>query len=452
MEKLRTTEKVGYAFGDFACCLIWQTISVYLLYYLANVAGIDSADAIRIISLSKLIDGATDVLMGFVIDRTRSRFGHVRPYILTMGLPLAVSTVLLFSMPAGMAMQSRLLWIAVWYNLVTTVFYTALNVPYSSMHIFLSDSTEERGRLSVLRLIFAYAAMVLVNAGVFVLVRGLGDGTLQSQTGWTRTILVIGAAQFLLTLVTFFTTRERVAASPSGGREPSVRVSIGSILRNRYLLLLFAAELIAFATSGLTAGSAVYYAQFVLGNEETVGLMNNASMITQVICLILVVPRLMKRWPKGLLYQSGTALMVLACLLNALFPAAFACVLAANILKGAALAVCGPLIYAMCADAIDYGEWKTGVQAAGLGTAILQCCVKIGLALGTALMGIVFRWGGFEATAAEQTADGIRSLVVSYALLPALFFALSVVVMLFYRLDKIYPDFIGELKARRAEK
>ena len=136
---LKVREKAGYATGDFACCLIWQSITIYLLYYCTTVAGIETAAAVSILSVSKLIDGCTDILMGFIVDRTHTRFGKVRPYLLTMGLPLAVSVVMLFSVPQGLSVHGKLIWIFVCYNLVTTVFYTALNVPYASMHCFLTD-------------------------------------------------------------------------------------------------------------------------------------------------------------------------------------------------------------------------------------------------------------------------------------------------------------------------
>ena len=107
MQPLKAREKVGYAFGDFSSCLIWQSISIYLLFYFTNVAGVEQGAAIAIISISIFIDGFTDILMGFIIERTRTRFGKVRPYLLTMGLPLAVSTVLLFSVPASRLVHSR---------------------------------------------------------------------------------------------------------------------------------------------------------------------------------------------------------------------------------------------------------------------------------------------------------------------------------------------------------
>ena len=449
---LRTLEKTGYALGDFASCLIWQAISVYLLYYFTNVAGVETGPAVAIISASKIIDGVTDILMGFIIERTRTRFGKVRPYLLTMGLPLGISTVLLFSIPAGLGTDGKLIWIFVSYNLVTSVFYTALNVPYSGMHCFLTDDSMERSRLSILRLVFAYAAQVLVNAVFFSLVRGLGGGELSDRGGWTGAAAVIGTAAFGIALVTFFTTHERVSGDAAGQeKQPSPLTSLRSVLRNRYILLLFGTTLCSFTGTALFSGSAAYYAQFVLHNVDATGMITNAATIAQVLGLIFVVPALLKRYSKHLIYLAGTGLMASCFLLSRLFSESLPALLALNALKGLAMGATTSMVYAMCADAVDYGEYKTGVRAAGLGTAFLQCMGKFGIGLGTALMGAVLTGGGFDAEAAEQTGAALNALKAVYTYIPGIILGLSLAIMLAYRLDAIYPEVADTLLKRREE-
>lgn len=445
---LPVRERVSYATGDFACCLIWQSISIYLLYYCTNVAGIETAAAVSILSITKFIDGCSDILMGFVVDRTRSRFGKVRPWLLTMGLPLGISVVLLFSVPQSLSIQGKLIWIFVCYNLVTTVFYTALNVPYSSMHCFLTDDSQERSKLSILRLTFAFASQMLINAGMFSLVRGLGGGDVNDQAGWTRALVVIGAASFLLTLVSFFGTRERVSG---GTRENvTVRASLGSILRNKYLLILLAGTLCTFTAGALYSGSAAYYAQYVLKDVDATGLITNAVTAAQVVSLMLVVPMLIRRFQKSQLYRVGSAALAVCYLASCIRPDNLPVLLALNAIKGAAQGATGSMLYAMCADAVDYGEWKTGVSSAGLGTAMLQCLGKFGMALGTAVLGLILDRGGFQASAAVQSAQGQSALVACYTWLPGVFMVGTCLIFAFYRLDKEYPTIIRELKERRA--
>lgn len=448
MNKLPVREKIGYAFGDFACCLIWQSLSVYVLYYFTNVAGVENAAAVAIISVTKLLDGVSDILMGFLIDRTRSRWGKVRPYLLTMGLPLAVSTVLMFSVPASFSTQGKLIWIFVFYNLVTTVFYTALNVPYSSMHCFLTDDSRQRSMLAVLRLVFAYAAQVLINASVFFLVRKLGGGDVNDQAGWTRAYIVIGAAAFGLTLFTFFNTRERVTGTGTVSAV-TVRASLVSILRNRYLLVLLAATLSAFMASAMANGAAAYFAQFVLKNVETTGLITNAMSAAQMLGLIFIVPALVRRFSKHAIYQGATVLLAASYLINGLFPDVLPVLLGLNAMKGLAVGATGAMLYGMCADAIDYGEYKTGVNSAGLGTAVLQCMGKFGMGLGTAMLGLILQRGGFSALAEAQTPSGLNAVIASYTYIPGLFVALAFLIAMAYRLEGEYPRIAEELKRRR---
>ncbi len=447
---LKRTEKVGYATGDFACCLIWQILSLYLLYYCTNIVGIDSVAAVSIISVVHILDGFTDVLMGFLIDRTRSRFGKVRPYILTMGLPLAVSVCFLFSVPAGLSPDGKIVWIFIFYNLSTTVFYTALNVPYSSMHCFLTDDSAERSRLSILRLIFAFAAQVVINASVLPLVRLLGNGDLLSQAGWTRSVIIIGVCAFGLTLFTFFSTRERVTENRNGGDgKVSVRASLRSIFHNSCLLLLLAATFFVYMTMSMVSGSAAYYAQFVLHRVDAVGLITNALTGAQVLSLMLISPILIRHFQKRQIYLAGSVLLVAAYLCSAIQPENLTLLLILNGFKGLANGATGPMVYAMCADAVDYGEWKDGFSSAGLGTAMVQCVGKLGMAAGTMVLGVILNSGGFVASAASQTAQGQNALISVYTWVPGIFLAFSGLIMFFYRLDRRYPEIIEDLRKRR---
>ena len=453
MHTLKTRERVGYAFGDFSSCLIWQSISVFLLMYFTNVAGVEQGAAMAIISISKIIDGITDILMGFIIERTRSRFGKVRPYLLTMGLPLAVSTVLLFSVPAGLSVHGKLIWIFVFYNLVTSVFYTALNVPYSGMHNFLTDDSMERSRLSILRLIFAYAAQTLVNTATLPLVRSLGGGSETSQAGWTGTMILIGAAAFGLALVTFFTTQERVGSGPEdSGSRLSVRTSLRAVAQNRYMLLLLGAMLFSFMAMPLTSGSAAYYAESVLRDVDATAHLTNATTIAMVAGLVFIVPFMLKRFSKRTIYQAGTCASAVACFLSFAAPESLPLLIAMNAVKGVAMGATSSMIYAMFADAVDWGEYKTGVRAAGLGTGLLQCMGKFGIGLGTALMGAVLGAGGFTAGAASQTDRGLSALVAVYTWIPGVILAASLAVMLAYGLDKRYPEAARALRERREKK
>lgn len=463
MEKLSVREKVSYSFGDFASCLIWQSISVYFLYFCTNVAGLETATAVTIISVSKILDGLSDIAMGFVVDRTKSRFGKVRPYLLYMSAPLAVSTVLLFSVPMGFSLHAKMIWMMVFYNLVTTVFYTAMNVPYCSLHCFMTDDSEERGRLSIMRLLFAFAAQVLINGGMLWLVRLMG-GSVTSPRGWTWAMIIIGAAAFALAQVCFLNTKERVAsvgktaesaseAAEGAGKANIAKVplkdSVRSIFGNPYMLILLSVTLLSLLPGAITNGASAYYAQYILGKVEAVGLITSVATIAQVLALLLLAPWLLKKFSKKHIYLGGLILSFLSFIFCALVPRSLPALLALNFVKGIAMGISGPMLTAMIADAIDYSEWKFGFNSAGFGNAMNQALVKFGIGIATALLGVILDAGGFDPNLAAQTAEAERALIGAYTYIPAAFYAASIGFMLLYRLEKIYPKIAAELKARR---
>ena len=387
--------------------------------------------------------------MGFIIERTHSRFGKVRPYLLTMSLPLAVSLVFLFSVPAGLGVQGKLIWIFVFYNLVTSVFFTAFNVPYSGMHNYLTDDSMERSRLSVIRLIFAFTSQMAVNAGTLALVRRLGGGSETSQAGWTGAMILFGAAAFVLSLVTFFSTRERVGSGAENAPAPGTADSLRVILRNPHLLILYTATLFSYTVIAFSGNSAVYFAKFILRNTDATVYLTNSLTAAMVLGLSLIVPVLLKHWPKGSIYKAGTLLTAAAFIAS--FPAArsLPVLLALNAVKGICMGATSAMTYAMSADAVDWGEAYGGIRVAGLSTALLQCIGKFGIGLGTALMGMILSAGGFAAAAETQTGSGLNALISVYTWVPGAMLLLTFAVMLFYRLDSIYPEVVRKLSERR---
>ena len=447
MDKLSVREKVSYSLGDFASCLIWQSISIYLLYFCTNVAGVDTASAVAIISVSKIFDGISDIVMGFLVDRTRSKFGKVRPYLLYMSAPLAIATILLFSVPAALSVHAKLIWIFVCYNLVTTVFYTAMNVPYCSLHCFLTDDSKERSRLSIMRLIFAFVAQILINGGLLTLVKWLG-GSVTSKGGWTWTMVLVGAAAFGLAQVCFWNTKERIGQREKPAKVP-LKDSLHSVFFNPFLIILLSVTLISMLPGGITSGVSAYYAQYILGKVEAVGWITNASTAAQVLSLLFLTPFLLERFPKKQIYLTGLTLACLSFVGCSLVPRSLTALLILNFFKGIAFGITFPMLTAMIADAIDYSEWKWGVNSAGFSNAMNQALVKFGIGIATALLGVILGAGGFDHALAVQSEAAERALIAAYTYIPAIFYLLSMVMMLFYRLDKIYPQVAAELKKRR---
>ena len=189
--------------------------------------------------------------------------------------------------------------------------------------------------------------------------------------------------------------------------------------------------------------------KFVLRDVDAVAAITNATTIAQVLSLVFISPVLIRHFQKRQIYLFGSILLVLAYLCSAIRPDNMTVLLVLNAVKGVANGATGPMVYAMCADAVDYGEWKDGFSSAGLGTAMVQCVGKLGMAAGTMVLGLILNGGGFVATSVIQTPQGQNALISVYTWVPALFIACGATIMCFYRLDRRYPDIIRELRGRR---
>ena len=291
-----------------------------------------------------------------------------------------------------------------------------------------------------------------MNSLTLVLVRTLGDGTETGQAGWTGAMIVIGTASFLLALVTFFNTRERIGSGTAeDGSKSTARASARSILRNRYALLLLVVALFSLGSGTLCGGSAAYYAESVLHDVNATAHLTNANTIAMVLGLVFIVPFVLKRFTKRTIYLAGTAASAAACFLSCIAPSSLPLLIAMNAVKGLAMGATSSMLYAMFADAVDWGEYRTGIRAAGLGTGLLQCMGKFGIGLGTALMGAVLAAGGFSAGAAVQTGRGVSALIAVYTWIPGIVLVFSLGIMFAYNLDKLYPEVAQTLRERREQ-
>lgn len=182
-EPISLKEKISYGLGDFACNLSYSPMASLLPMYYTNIAGIGTAAFASVMMIGRILDAVFSIIMGFLVDRTESPQGKTRPWILRFCVPLAVSTVLLFSVPSSFTGTRVLIWLFVFYNVAKTICYTAVNIPYGSMLSYLTGDPDERGRLNTIRITSAYIAQFLLNAFVLKAVRQFGGGDLNNRTG-----------------------------------------------------------------------------------------------------------------------------------------------------------------------------------------------------------------------------------------------------------------------------
>lgn len=213
--KISFWERFSYGCGDLGCNIIYSAMSAFLLFYYTDYVHVSAATIGTIMLLSRVFDGVTDLIMGVIVDRTKSRFGKCRPWILRMAIPFALAGILLFSVPSGLGETSKLVYIFITYNLVSSVVYTAINVPYATLNALITQNQYERSVLSIFRMILATTGTLLITNLTLPLVQLFGD----NLSAWTKTFAVFGILAVIVFMITFTGTKERVVPAKETKQE-----------------------------------------------------------------------------------------------------------------------------------------------------------------------------------------------------------------------------------------
>lgn len=446
--KLSFLERFAYGLGDYSGNLVYSAISAFLLVYYVSVLGVNAEVAASIMAISKIFDGVSDLIMGRIVDKTHSKYGKARPWIFRMCFPLAICTVLMFSVPASLAGSAQVAYMFLTYNLVSTVFYTGLNVPYASLQGMMTTNQYERGLLGNFRMLLATFGTMTINTVVLKMCAFFGGGDQYSQKGWTLTFVCLMIVFVLLNLVTFFCCKERVtgeeAESESENKEkgPSVIACLKSLVVNKYWLLMVVFLFSLYFMMSTFFGSAYYFAQYVLGNEGAYAITANSLSMAQIV-MMFITPFIMKKLSKRWTGLIGMVVAAVAFILTALAGQNVTMVVACNILKGAAFGCGAATMFGLLQDAITYGQWLTGVQAIGMGNAASSFCMKVGSGIGTAALGWILGAGNFNAD--PTGAAAITSINVACIWVPVITSVIGTVCLLLFDLDKHYDKAVADL-------
>ncbi|OHV07544.1 MFS transporter [Kushneria phosphatilytica] len=442
-EKISLTEKIGYGCGDLACNFIWQAMSIFIVYYYTDVIGIAAGVIGSIMLFSRVFDGVSDIAMGYVIDKTTSRHGKARPWLLWLSVPFAVSAVLLFAVP-DIAPFWQIVYIAITYNIVCLV-YTGLNVPYGTMNSLITQDQYQRSLLNVFRMSLALAGVLLVSNLTLPVATLFGGG----QAGWIVTFMIFGTVGTALFIFTFKTTRERVKPADQARRDTkvSLRESLLTLCKNRYWALATLFILLTYIFNGLNSGAVVYYAKYILDSTWLVGIVTTAYIAFILLGMVVVAP-ITKRFGKRNAIIVGELITIFGYLIMLIDLTSVPLIIAGTIIRGIGKAPINGSMFAMLGDTVEYGEWKTGIRNEGMVYSGGSMGIKVGSGLGTALIGWILAFGGYASGGGAQTDAALFSIQALFIHLPLAICVLIILLMLFYDLDKRYPKIIESLRAK----
>lgn len=480
IQKLKITEKIGFSLGDAAANFIFQTIMLLQLSFYTNTFGI-SATAIAVLFLvGRLVGAFADPVMGVIADRTETRWGKFRPWILWTAVPFGIFGFLAFYTP-NWNESAKIIWAFVTYILLMLV-YSANNIPYSALSGVITGDQKERSSLFSWRFVFVVLATIAIQGFAIPMVNYFGQG--DSAKGYTITMGIFSALAVIFFLLTFSWTKERIKPNPE--QKQSLKQDIKDLINNGPWVIMFLVFLMMFIFLAIRNGMLLFYFNYCLDIQSMANFMNNANNalfgfldtvglagenadvagsvfgITNIfgqiasIFGIITSNALLKKFGKRNVFIGGLILAsFFAAAFYAVAPTSIGMVLLLQILYNFAWGVTMPVPWAMMADVADFSDWKFGRRSTAIVFAGIVIGLKVGLAIGGAISSMFLKWYGYVAPPAnvariEQTPFTIEGIRLSTSIYPVLAVVIMVILLIFYKITKkIEIQMQNELAERR---
>ena len=458
--KLCLREKIGYGFGDAASSMFWKLFSMYLMFFYTDIFGLAAAAVGTMFLVARIWDAAFDPVVGLLSDRTETRWGKFRPYLLWMAIPFAIIGVLTFTTPS-FGLGGKLIYAYVTYSLMMMV-YSLINVPYASLMGVMTADRKERSTLATFRFVFAFGGSLVVLAAAEPLAHFFSNrGSLppDPQRGWQLAAAVFALIAMLLFWLTFAWTRERIR--PVTERN-LLKDDLKDLAKNLPWFVLLGAGIATIFFNSIRDGAAIYYFKYYLQTNDafslpslkiTIGWSSLYFVLGQaanIIGVILAKPISDRIGKKNAFFAAMLSAAIFSLAVFGVPPNAVAWIMILQCLISVSAGSIFPLLWSMYADAADYSEWKTGRRATGLVFSASSMSQKFGWTLGGSLAGWLLGYYGFQANTVQSgnTQTGIRMMVSVY---PAVGALVSALFMLVYPLkENVLNTIDNELAARRA--
>ena len=396
--KVSLGEKICYGVGDIGANLVWTTVASFLTIYCTDVAGIAAGVVGTLMLIARLFDGVSDLFMGIIIDKTNTRWGKARPWVLWSAPPLVISLIMIFTVP-DLGANGKAIYLLLVYIFLAAVCFTASNLSYNTMLSLVTTEQHDRNVMNTIRFEFTMIAQLVINVITIPLVHFLGNG----QRGWTCMSIVYAI------------------------------VALGVI----------------YTSLGLTGGSRIYYAKYVLGDEMLNSTMTMFNYIPTILTIMLI-PVFTKRFGKIKALFVGFLFYAAGLVLEIAGPVNLPMIYTGLVLQGIGHAALYSCLFAIVGDVVDYSEWKDGIREEGITYSVTSFGQKIGTGLGTAALGWILAAGHYDGTAAVQSASAIFAIKGLFLYLPLVITVIVLIIWyLFMGIDKIYPTVRKELDERR---
>lgn len=441
--------RIAYGGGDTACNVVFGALTTILVFFYTDYVGIEAATIGFIMLLSRIFDGLFDVVMGIAIDKTNSKYGKSRPWILWMSAPFAISIVAMFTIP-DISEMGKFIYVFVTYNLCTTVFYTAINLPYGSLSTMMTRVAMERDMLCIVRMGMAPIGKILAVSATLPIVELLGN----SQAAWVKTMSIWAVMAFVLLIICFWKCKETVKLK---ARINEVKIpfkkSVKALLTNKYfyiVTLLWIGQCGIFTVTGTILP---YYAQYIFHDKSLFSILFLVETISFVVT-IFACPSLLKKYGKRKMSMIGIIFALVGHVLFLFNPLDLSWIIVSCLIRGIGLAPLNSVFFGFLAEVVEYGQWKTHIRQEGMIFAGGTIGAKFGMGIATAILTGLLSLSGYISSSGEnviQPQSAIDMIMYIYMFGPIVIWAIILIGLYAYKLDKQYAKIMEDLVQREAE-
>ena len=447
--KLGWGVRFAYGCGDTACNLVFGMLSTILTLFYTDYVGIPAATVGLVMLLSRIFDGVSDMIMGVVVEKTNSKWGKSRPWLLWMSVPFAISAVLLFTVPHTTPFL-QFLYIFVAYNFCTTICYTAINLPYGSLSAMMTRDSDERAYLSIVRMGLSPFGRILAVTVSLPLIQLFGN----DQMAWIKTMSIWGVLAVILLIINFAFCKEtvQIEAVKKQAKIPLSK-SLKALVTNQYfwaILVLWAMQNGLFTFTGTILP---YYCKYIFHDDtwlySTVYLVETLVLVAGTFCS----PMLLKRFGKRNMSLAGAIMAFIGHLIFFLNPYSVQWLFFSCIIRAISLAPFNSVVFGMLGDAVEFGQWKTHVRQESMVFAGGSVGSKLGAGLTSFIISAFLGLGGFISSTtggATQPESALDMIVNIYKFGPLVIWAIIIIVLALYQLDKKYDQIMADLAEREA--
>lgn len=451
---LGMAERCASGLGNFGNSFVFAAINAFLVFYYTDVVGLNAAVIGSIMLASRVLDGITDLLMGRIVDKTHTKMGKARCYILWISFPFALGCMMLFAVPQNAETMLQYIYVFVSYNLVSSILYTAISVPYSALTCLITNNQYERGILGTCSMIFAQIGIIIVNTTALKMVGYFGN----DADAWRKTIMIYAALGLVGHLLCFFGVKERVADADEKGEKPEghaksetgIIEGVSALVKSSYWLRFLVAALCMFIFTTMTQTAMIYYCRVSLNDITVQPVVGNCRMFAALAGYFVALFFFKRIGKVKTMFLAAVALVVISLTEFAVitFSPSLPIICTLTVLKGLGIGIVNAPLSGIMADCVTYCVLRSGVNVTGIGMAAMGFVQKVGQGLGSAIFGFVLARSMYSADATAFSSKTIFSINMGYLGIPCICVLIVAGILIKFKLDEDYSALMASRTAK----